>query len=162
MQNSNSLSFNCSNCPFDGQDCVYCRTCKHCDHEKHAHNRKKSPAQIHRWLRRRLNYYRVSFGYGWGVWVKRWFVERAPHRLNTKPTHNISAARVGCVGGDRRLPANPATIKRQSAKPLCPLAPHKANAQKNYRPRLSFAIYSYLCQSKGGVTYEYRRKTNQA
>ena len=44
MTNSNSYSFNCSQCPFEGQDCVYCRTCKHCEHEKHAHNRKKLPS----------------------------------------------------------------------------------------------------------------------
>ena len=44
MTNFNSHSFNCSQCPFEGQDCVYCRTCKHCDHEKHDHNRKKLPS----------------------------------------------------------------------------------------------------------------------
>lgn len=120
MTNSNTYSFNCSKCPFEGQDCVYCRTCKHCDHEKHAHNRKKSPAPIRRWLRRQSNYYRVSFGYGWGVWVERWFVGRAPCRLDTKPTHNISAAGVGCVGGNRRLPANPKPSNGSRPSPFAP------------------------------------------
>lgn len=59
----------CSDCPFNGQDCVYCRTCK--NHKQSAHLRKKSPAPLRRWLRRQSAYYRVAFGYGWGVWVER-------------------------------------------------------------------------------------------
>ena len=38
--------------------------------------------------------------------------------------------------------------KRQAAKPLRPLAPHKANALKNYRQRLSFGIYVTFANRK--------------
>lgn len=64
-------SLNCPACPFEGQDCIYCRTCRAFDHLQNAHNRKKSPAPMRRWLRRQSAYYRVTFGYGMGVWVER-------------------------------------------------------------------------------------------
>lgn len=58
----------CANCPFNNQDCVYCRTCKNREQCQSAHLRKKSPAPLRRWFRRQSEFYRASFGYGWGVW----------------------------------------------------------------------------------------------
>ena len=56
------IIINCKDCPFNGQDNVYCRTCS-----IPYTNRKL----LRKWLRKQSAYYRVSFSYGWGVWVSR-------------------------------------------------------------------------------------------
>ena len=51
---------------------------------------------------------------------------RIPPRFVCQTLHT-TARRVGCCGGDRR---EQPTIQRAAAKPLRPLAPHKANARE--------------------------------
>ena len=66
------------------------------------------------------------------VWISflifLWARPRWP--LCTKPC-NITASGVGCDGGIRR---EQPTFQRAAAKPLCPLAPHEANAYKQHPP----------------------------
>ena len=67
----------CTDCPFNGQDNIYCRTCtipaKRAAKTalRLARNRRRRAARRRRWLKRNSDYYRVAFGCVGGLWVYR-------------------------------------------------------------------------------------------
>jgi len=106
-----------------------------------------------------------------------------PSRLATSPTHNVSAAGVGCCGGNRRQPVSPANLYGWRPSPFAPLPrtwpPLKKPAQqplslgsfcifaeerhfpnvKNMVNNLrSFCIFA---AERRCFVYEYRRESHQ-
>ena len=57
----------CDDCPLGYTDCIYCKACGDYEDWVRIYQR----ALEREALRAMSDYYCVSFGYGWGVWVKR-------------------------------------------------------------------------------------------
>ena len=73
MHTLSNVILSCNDCPFNGQDNVYCRNCTipAARAAKLAHrlarHRRRASARRRRWLRKQSVVYRVGFGYGWGI-----------------------------------------------------------------------------------------------
>ena len=84
-----------------------------------------------------------------------------PRRLATSPTHNVSAAGVGCCGGDRRQPANTANLYGWRPSPFAPLPRTWPPLKKPALHPLSLGPFCIFAAERRCFIYEYRRERSQ-